>query len=63
MKRRPTVNIRQIYKSANAQIFEHYESAKILLLNRNGGNYRKPQQQLRNRKLDFKPDGRPDQTR
>jgi len=27
----PEHSVRQIYKSTNAQIFEHYESAKILL--------------------------------
>jgi len=35
---------REIYKSANAQIFPHYDSAEMLLRKRNSDRYREPQQ-------------------
>jgi len=37
---------RGIYKSAKAQIFPHYESAKKLLRKRNSDRYRDPQQRF-----------------
>jgi len=35
---------REIYKSARAQIFSHYDSANELLRKRNSDRYREPQQ-------------------
>jgi len=39
-------NIAPIYKSANAQIFSHYESANKLPRKRNIDRYREPQQRF-----------------